>query len=71
MSEATDLLVRLRERASTGDALAKEAVDVIEAFADEIDRLGLFERYANSTIRGQVADAIEAKIRTGKYPFED
>lgn len=39
--------------------------------ADEIERLRLFEVYANGDIEAQVEAAIEAKKLTGKYPFED
>lgn len=39
--------------------------------AAEVERLRLFERYANKYVEEQVADAIAFKATHGKYPFED
>lgn len=70
-----DLLERLRDIGCDREPFTPSHKDCVcrlaNAAADEIERLRLFERYANSVIEGQVADAIKIKAETGKYPFED
>lgn len=65
------IIDRLRREAASTHPETFMVDSLLTEAADEIERLRLFERYANSTIEGQVADAIETKKRTGKYPFED
>ena len=75
-----DIVTRLREpvvsgafadRRITDGILAERLVRERHEAADEIERLQLFERYANRTIEGQVEAAIDYKKLNGKYPFED
>ena len=71
-----DLVAELREDARIADTnefpedACRWAITMREA-ADEIERLRLFEHFANSVIEGQVEDAIAYKMAHGKYPFED
>lgn len=53
------------------DVVRRTLIAVRDAERTEIERLRLFERYANSTVEGQVADAIAYKAQNGKYQFED
>lgn len=70
-----DIIDELRAWPARGDGSdgmsAHTVGGIMNAAADEIERLRLFERYANRTIEGQVEDAIAYKAEHGKYPFED
>lgn len=64
----TDIVKRLTNWA--GRSQTENKKDCREAAA-EIERLRLYERYANSPIEGMVEEAIAYKKEHGKYPFED
>ena len=66
-----DIAKRLRSEADAWDDGSGHMAALMREAAAEIERLRLYERYANSYVQGQVEDAIRAKAETGKYPFED
>lgn len=46
-------------------------VALVDEMSDEIERLRLYERYANRDIRYQVERALMYRDENGKFPFED
>jgi hypothetical protein len=72
----TDIVEQLRSDAAVAEQGeypedgCRWAITMRQA-ADEIERLRLFEYYANNPIEGMVEEAVAYKKQHGKHPFED